>query len=80
MGGLPPYADSAQARVPRPRALRKGPSSPHFTDEHMGEQRKPAGGARGAGQLRFTALAWNVAGDVPQTAAPSLVLLPLLRD
>lgn len=75
-------------RAPTLRGQRPGPlthsspppSSPHFTDEHMGEQRKPAGGARGAGQLRFTALAWNVAGDVPQTAAPGLVLLPLLRD
>lgn len=67
-------------RAPTLHGQRPGPSSSHFTEEHMGEQRKPAGGARGAGQLRFTALAWNVAGDVPQTAAPGLVLLPLLRD
>lgn len=52
--------------------------APTLRGQCPGEQRKPAGGARGAGQLRFTALAWNVAGDVPQTAAPGLVLLPLL--
>lgn len=62
-GGLTPHSDSVEAlsgavtHSSPPHALRKGHSSPHFMDEHTGGQRKLQVGARGAGRLRFAALA-----------------------